>query len=203
LVLTLAVGCSQSAQPAAQQEPPASQEPAQSAEAESVTSEEAKAEPVILEWSDWQAKMTGTINKDYFVLDLRTPDEIKMEKGLEGSINIDANETLAKGDVAIIEEKLATVPKDAVLLIHCKSGGRAKANAAKFIEAGFTNVFVLDGWTAFDNKGYFGASKIDSNTTHLKPKLGRERWKELSAAITLYLMFGIKLNMMPAIFKAL
>jgi len=67
LVLTLAVGCSQSAQPAAQQEPPASQEPAQSAEAESVTSEEAKAEPVILEWSDWQAKMTGTINKDYFV----------------------------------------------------------------------------------------------------------------------------------------
>jgi hypothetical protein len=40
--------------------------------------------------------MTGTINKDYYVVDLRTPDEIKLEKALEGSINIDANETLAK-----------------------------------------------------------------------------------------------------------
>jgi len=157
LVLTMVAGCSQPAAAPAPAPAPAPT-PAPSADAN------------ILQWDAWKAKMTGTINKDYYVVDLRTPDEIKLEKGLEGSINIDANETLAKGNVAIIDEKLANVPKDAVILIHCKSGGRAKANLAKFIEKGFKNTFALDGWTAFDDKGYMGAGKITANTEQLKPE---------------------------------
>ncbi len=57
-----------------------------------------------------------------------------------------------------------------MILIHCKSGGRAKANLAKFIEKGFKNAFALDGWTAFDAKGYIGAAKISANTEQLKPE---------------------------------
>lgn len=162
LVLSL-VGCSQPAAapapaPAPAPTPAPAPAPAPSADAN------------LLDWDAWKAKMTGTINKDYYVIDLRTPDEIKLEKSLEGSINIDANETLAKGNVAVIDEKLAGVPKDALILVHCKSGGRVKANIAKFTEKGFTNVFGLNAWTSFDDKGYMGGAKITANTEQLKPE---------------------------------
>lgn len=114
--------------------------------------------------------MTGVINKDYYVIDLRTPGEIEYAKAIEGSINIDANETLTKGNVSIISEKLTDVSKDSLILLHCRSGGRVKASLAKFTEAGYTNVFGLDGWTVFDANGYVSATKINPNTEHLKPE---------------------------------
>lgn len=161
LMLTIVAGCSQPAeQPATSQQPAQTQEPADKAPS---------IEDHILKWDEWSAKMQGTINKDYYVVDLRSPGEIALEKALEGSINIDANETLKKGNDAVIDEKLADVPKDAVILIHCKSGGRAKANLAKFIEKGYVNAFALDGWTAFDTKGYMGAASINPNKEQLKP----------------------------------
>lgn len=163
LVLTLVSGCSQSAAPAVTQPAP-QQQPAKPAPS---------VESNILPWDAWKAKMTGTINKDYYVVDLRTPDEIKLEKALEGAINIDANATLAKGDVGVLDEKLKGVAKDAVILVHCKSGGRVKANLAKFLEKGYVNAFGLDGWTAFDAKGIVGAAKITANTEQLKP----DAWK--------------------------
>lgn len=167
LVLTLVAGCSQPAQttPTPAPAPAPTPAPAPSADAN------------LLQWDAWKAKMTGTINKDYYVVDLRTPDEIKLEKSLEGSINIDANETLAKGNLAIIDEKLANVPKDAVILVHCKSGGRVKANLAKFHEKGYKNAFGLDGWTAFDAKGYIGAAKITANTEQVKPEAWQAKMK--------------------------
>lgn len=114
--------------------------------------------------------MTGVINEDYYVIDLRTSGEIEYAKAIEGSINIDANETLAKGNVAIIGEKLADVSKDSLILLHCRSGGRVKASMTKFTEAGYTNVFGLDGWTVFDANGYMSAAKINPNIEHLKPE---------------------------------
>lgn len=159
LALTVLAGCSQPAQPATQPEKPPVEEP----KAPTV-------EDQLLGWADWSAKMSGTINKDYYVVDLRTPDEIKLEKALEGSINIDANETLAKGNVDIIDEKLAGVAKDAVILVHCKSGGRVKANLQAFLDKGYVNTFGLAAWTAFDTKGYFSAAKVDSNANFLKPE---------------------------------
>lgn len=170
LILTMVAGCSQPAEPAAKQEPPAKQEPAPSQNQAPAEPQAPSAEANLLDWAAWQAKMTGTINKDYYVVDLRTPDEIKLEKGLEGSINIDANETLAKGNDAVIEEKLANIPKDALILIHCKSGGRVKANLAKFLDKGYTNAYGLVGWTAFDSKGYMGCANISANTEQLKPE---------------------------------
>lgn len=164
--LALLAGCSQPA--ATPPAPPPAPAPASTPDPAPAPAPSPSAS--LLEWDAWKAKMTGTINKDYYVIDLRTPDEIKMEKALEGAINIDANETLSKGELGIIDEKLATVPKDAVLLVHCKSGGRVKANIAKFTEKGFTNVFGLDAWTAFDNKGYMAATKITANTEQLKPE---------------------------------
>lgn len=163
LALTLVSGCAKPAVPAATQPAPApaTQQPATPAPAPS-------ADANILKWADWKAKMTGAINKDYYVVDLRTVDEIKLEKALEGAINIDATATIAKGDLAVIDEKLKGVSKDAVLLIHCKSGLRAKANLAKFIEKGYKNTYALDGWTAFDAKGYIGAAKITAASEQLK-----------------------------------
>lgn len=162
LVLTLLSGCSQPAAPAVTQPAPqpATQQPASPAPS---------ADSNILKWDAWKAKMTGTINKDYYVVDLRTPDEIKLEKALEGAINIDANATLAKGELGVLDEKLKGVAKDAVVLVHCKSGGRAKANLAKFLEKGYVNTFALDGWTAFDAKGFIGVASITANNEQLKP----------------------------------
>ncbi len=167
LILSLLVGCggapdtgTTAPQSGIQQPAPTEKQPEQQPSA---------LEANILGWNDWSAKMQGTINKDYFVVDLRTPDEIKLEKSLEGSINIDANATLGTGNTAIIDEKLQGISKDEVLLIHCKSGGRAKKNMQAFLDKGYTNVFVLDAWTAFDTKGYFGAAKIDANSEQLKP----------------------------------
>lgn len=165
LVLTLVSGCSQSA--------PAVTQPAQQPATQQSATPAPSVDSNILKWDAWKAKMTGTINKDYYVVDLRTPDEIKLEKALEGAINIDANATLAKGDLAVIDEKLKGAAKDAVILVHCKSGARAKANLAKFLEKGYVNTFALDGWTAFDAKGYIGAAKITANTDQLKA----DAWK--------------------------
>lgn len=159
LMLTLSMllaGCSQPANNPGTQQPEPSSGPS--------------VEDNLLKWDDWSAKMTGTINKDYYVVDLRTPDEIKLEKALEGSINIDANETLAKGNHAVIDEALAGIPKDSVILIHCKSGGRVKANLAAFLEKGYENAFGLNGWTVFDSKGFFKAVEISSNTEFLTPE---------------------------------
>ncbi len=114
LVLTLVSGCSQSA--------PAVTQPAQQPATQQSATPAPSVDSNILKWDAWKAKMTGTINKDYYVVDLRTPDEIKLEKALEGAINIDANATLAKGDLAVIDEKLKGAAKDAVILVHCKSG---------------------------------------------------------------------------------
>lgn len=158
LALTVVTGCSQPAAAPAPTPDPAPEAPAGPT-----------VEDNTLTWDDWSAKMTGTINEDYYVIDLRTPDEIGLEKALEGSINIDANETLAKGNVDIIDEKLAGVDKEAVILIHCKSGGRAQKNLGAFLDKGYVNAFALKGWTSFDTKGYFSATSVDSNTEFLKP----------------------------------
>jgi len=169
LLLALAVltGCSQAVPTTTQQQPIT--QPATTPATQPAATPASTADANILKWDAWQAKMVGTINKDYYVVDLRTPAEIKLEKSLEGSINIDANETLAKGNVDIIDEKLAGVPKDATILIHCKSGKRSKDNLAIFIDKGYTNTFALAGWTVFDAKGFFQAAAIDPNTEQLKP----------------------------------
>ncbi|AGA68768.1 Rhodanese-related sulfurtransferase [Desulfitobacterium dichloroeliminans LMG P-21439] len=167
LTLSLVTGCGSAApaaappakEPAQQTQTPEPEKPAATATLESNT----------LAWDAWSAKMTGTINKDYYIVDLRTPDEIKLEKALEGSINIDANATLGTGNTDVIDEKLQGISKDAVVLIHCKSGGRAKKNLQAFLDKGYVNTFALDGWTAFDTKGYFGATKITGSSEQLKP----------------------------------
>ncbi|NMA69011.1 MAG: sulfurtransferase [Desulfitobacterium sp.] len=171
LVISLVTGCGGSSTPATT-DPEPSQKQTQGAEQEPQQQEE-PAGPTVesntLEPDEWLAKMSGTINKDYYIVDLRTPDEIKLEKALEGSINIDANATLSAGDTDVIDEKLQGVDKDAVILIHCKSGGRAKKNLQPFLDKGYVNAFALDGWTAIDDKGFFGAAKINSSTEMLNP----------------------------------
>ncbi|BAE85681.1 rhodanese-like domain-containing protein [Desulfitobacterium hafniense] len=172
LVLSLVTGCGSAPASTTPAQPPASQEPAKPetpAQPEQPAATAPTVESNTLGWDDWSAKMKGTINKDYYIVDLRTPDEIKLEKALEGSINIDANATLGTGNTDVIDEKLQGVAKDAVVLVHCKSGGRAKKNLQAFLDKGYVNAFALDGWTAFDAKGYFGATKITASSEQLKP----------------------------------
>ncbi len=174
LVVSLVTGCGGNSAPATT-DPASNQQQSQGSEQEPQQPEQPQepAGPTVesntLDPDAWFAKMTGTINKDYYIVDLRTPDEIKLEKALEGSINIDANATLANGDTDVIDEKLQGVDKDAVVLIHCKSGGRAKKNLQSFLDKGYVNAFALDGWTAFDDKGFFSAAKINGSTEQLKP----------------------------------
>jgi rhodanese-related sulfurtransferase len=78
------------------------------------------------------------------VVDVRTPGEFARGH-LEGAVNVDYN-------AADFAERVAGLPRDQPVLVHCQSGGRSRAALAAFTGAGFTDVHHLDGgfgaWTA-------------------------------------------------------
>lgn len=82
----------------------------------------------------------------FIVLDVRTAQEYA-EQHIEGAINISHNE---------IEDKLSMLSqyKDSTVVVHCRSGKRAKIAQDILINNGFTKVKHLsgdmNGWLAAD-----------------------------------------------------
>lgn len=74
------------------------------------------------------------------VLDVRTEDEFK-EGHIKGAANVD----LLSQDFV---KKLETVDKSKPVLVHCQAGGRSTRSLPKLEQAGFTEIYHLDGGMA-------------------------------------------------------
>lgn len=86
--------------------------------------------------------------KNYIILDVRTPEEYA-EKHIPGAINI-PNETIGS-------EKIPELPdKNQLILVYCRSGRRSKEAAKKLVALGYTNIVEFGGildWTGDIEKG--------------------------------------------------
>ncbi|WP_345734934.1 rhodanese-like domain-containing protein [Prosthecobacter algae] len=74
------------------------------------------------------------------VVDVRTEDEFK-DGHIKGAANVDL---LSKDFV----RKLETVDKSKPVLVHCQAGGRSTRSLPKLEQAGFTEIYHLDGGMA-------------------------------------------------------
>lgn len=80
--------------------------------------------------------------KDYIILDVRTPEEYK-SKHIPGAINI-PNETIGTEDIPGLPDK------EQLIMIYCRSGNRSKQAAEKLAAQGYTNIVEFGGindWT--------------------------------------------------------
>ena len=76
-------------------------------------------------------------NKDYVIVDVRTPDEYK-EGHIPNAINI-PNETINE----TVYNKLKD--KNQLILIYCRSGSRSRQAAYKMQKLGYTNLVDFGG----------------------------------------------------------
>ena len=76
-------------------------------------------------------------NKDYVIVDVRTPDEYK-EGHIPNAINI-PNETINE----TVYNKLKD--KNQLILIYCRSGSRSRQEAYKMQKLGYTNLVDFGG----------------------------------------------------------
>jgi len=76
-------------------------------------------------------------NPEMVILDIRTPVEFKLGQ-LENAININYYSFSFK-------KQIAELDRDKTYLIHCHSGVRSGNTMPIMIEAGFTNLFHMDG----------------------------------------------------------
>jgi len=83
-------------------------------------------------------------NRDYIILDVRTPDEFK-EGHIEGAKLIPVSE---------LEGRLDELPKDKPIITYCKSGGRSRNAANILVENGFTQIYDMGGILDWIDKGY-------------------------------------------------
>ena len=80
--------------------------------------------------------------KDYIILDVRTPEEYK-SKHIPGAINI-PNETIGTEEIPELPDK------EQLIMIYCRSGNRSKQAAEKLAAQGYTNIVEFGGindWT--------------------------------------------------------
>ncbi len=88
----------------------------------------------VLTPSQFEQKMQEVQGK---LLDVRTPDEYNSGH-LSGALNLDFFSESFKNE-------LAKLPKDQVYYVYCKSGGRSGKTRKLLNDAGFTQVFDLEG----------------------------------------------------------
>ena len=103
---------------------------------------DAMSEPVRISPAEALAKM----NEGYTYIDVRTPDEFA-ELRPAGSVNVPLTEDFAS--------QMTAYPKDAKLVLGCRSGNRSMKAARALIAAGYTDLFEQR--TGRDgSKGAFG-----------------------------------------------
>ena len=80
--------------------------------------------------------------KDYVILDVRTPEEFA-EKHIPGAMNI-PNETIGNDEIEELPDK------EQLILVYCRSGNRSKQASVKLAALGYTNIYEFGGindWT--------------------------------------------------------
>ena len=70
---------------------------------------------------------------DYIILDVRTESE-RQKKRIPGSISIPFREVKDRAENELPD-------KNAMIFVHCRSGGRSTAAAKELVRQGYTNVF--------------------------------------------------------------
>ena len=71
--------------------------------------------------------------KDYVILDVRTEAERK-SKRIPGSVSIPFREIKDRADNELPD-------KNAMIFVHCRSGGRSTVAAKELVRMGYTNVY--------------------------------------------------------------
>ena len=93
---------------------------------------------------DAARKIDGAI-----VLDVRSPEEFAAGH-VPGAINVPVT---GKGSEAF-DKKIADLPKDKPILVHCRSGPRATKACAQMAGKGFANLSLFPGgWVAWSEAG--------------------------------------------------
>jgi NADPH-dependent 2,4-dienoyl-CoA reductase/sulfur reductase-like enzyme/rhodanese-related sulfurtransferase len=82
---------------------------------------------------NWKELLKG--KGEYFILDVRTPGEVKLGK-VDGSLNI---------PVDSLRQNLAAVPKDKKIAVYCASGMRSGVAARILLQNGYRDVFNVSG----------------------------------------------------------
>ena len=75
--------------------------------------------------------------RNYIILDVRTPDEFK-EKHIPNAINI-PNENIGLTEISELPNK------EQLILVYCRSGNRSKQASEKLVKLGYTNVVEFGG----------------------------------------------------------
>jgi rhodanese-related sulfurtransferase len=84
-------------------------------------------------------------NKDYFILDVRSKEEFDSGH-IEGAYLIPVSE---------LENRLAELPQDKPIIVHCMSGSRSTSAANILLEKGFKEIFNMKGGiTEWQSKGF-------------------------------------------------
>lgn len=88
-------------------------------------------------------KMMET-EKDYIILDVRTPDEYA-EGHIPGAICI-SHDSIPTGDIPELPDK------DQLIMVYCRSGRRSKLAAEQLVAQGYTNVVEFGGVNTWPGK---------------------------------------------------
>lgn len=83
-----------------------------------------------------EAKKLIDSRHDLVILDVRTPDELKKEGGIQGAVLVPL--------MAVMQNKL-TVPKEKPILLVCAVGGRSYAAGQMLVRYGYQEVYNLSG----------------------------------------------------------
>ena len=84
-----------------------------------------------------QAKEMMDSGEPFIVLDARTQDEFK-KRHIEGAVNIPHDAVKMRAGKELPD-------KNALILVHCKSGGRSAVAVKELLKMGYTNVYDFGG----------------------------------------------------------
>lgn len=114
---------------------------APASEAEANTTTATVTEPQLISPQDYQSQFAES-DQDYVLLDVRTPEEFQAGH-ISGAVNI---------SVQTLAQRLNEVPTDKPVVVYCRSGNRSNTATSILDNAGYTNVYDIDGgtiaWTA-------------------------------------------------------
>ena len=89
--------------------------------------------------------------KDYIILDVRTPEEFA-EKHIPNAINV-PNETIGAEEIPELPDK------EQLILVYCRSGNRSKQASEKLVALGYSNVYEFGGINSWPGETVSGQTE--------------------------------------------
>jgi rhodanese-related sulfurtransferase len=112
--------------------------------AQTPAAEQAEPAPAPVEMNVEEVAAKLESGADVFLLDVRTPEELKEHGMIAGAVNIPIDQLPAR---------LSEVPRDKEIITYCMRGGRASSAADILREAGYTEPIEFGGITAWKEAG--------------------------------------------------